>query len=141
MTITLQAGGRLLARAVGVLLLPALLAVPLPAAADWLRLGATEEGDVHYVDVDTLRVSGPRRVQIMVRIELARPTWGMETRSIRVLVEHDCLLRRQRSLQATYFTGPNLGGNADAGRGQGVWTDVQAGTLGSELQGLVCRYR
>lgn len=117
------------------------LAHAMPARAEWMRVGKTEEGDVHYMDPETLRVSGPRRVQVMVRIELAKPTFGMETRSMRVLVDNDCLLRRQRSVNATYFTGPNLGGASDPAKGTGVWIDVQPGTPGAEMHALVCRYR
>jgi len=125
----------------GVWLAVLLLAQCLPAQAEWMRVGKTEEGDVHYMDPETLRVSGPRRVQVMVRIELAKPTFGMETRSMRVLVDNDCLLRRQRSVNATYFTGPNLGGASDPAKGTGVWIDVQPGTPGAEMHALVCRYR
>jgi hypothetical protein len=118
-----------------------LLVAAKPADAEWMRIGQTSDSATHYVDVDTLRVSGPRRIQFMVRIELAKLTYGMETRSIRVKVEHDCLLQRERSMDATSFTGPNLTGSADPSRGQSAWSDIQNGTLASELHRLVCRYR
>lgn len=118
-----------------------LLCLPMPQAlAEWMRFGVTEGGDVHYIDVDTLKRSGPRRVQFWARIELARPTYGMETRSVRMLVEHDCLLRKQRSLKVTYFTGANFSGSADSG-GQGEWVDINQNTMGADLHGVVCAFR
>lgn len=111
------------------------------ASADWMIVGRTDEGDSHYVDVDTLKRSGPRRVQILAKIELAKPSYGMESRSIRTLLEHDCLLRRQRPLQVTYFTGPNLTGSADIGKGPGAWSNLEPGSLGAELSRLICEYR
>jgi hypothetical protein len=133
------ASGRWTASGVWFVLL--LMAYGQPAAAEWMRIGKTAEGDVHYMDPDSLRVSGPRRVQVLVRIELAKPTFGMETRSIRVLVDNDCLLRRQRSVSATYFTGANLGGDSERAKGTGAWVDLQPGTPGAEMHELVCRFR
>jgi hypothetical protein len=111
------------------------------ARADWLLVGRTDEGDAHYVDVDTLKRSGPRRIQIVAKIELVKPSFGMETRSIRTLLEHDCLLRRQRPVQVTYFTGPNLTGSADIGKGPGAWGAIEPGSLGAELSRLICEFR
>lgn len=110
------------------------------AQAGWMKFGTSDEGDVHYVDVDTLKRSGPRRVQIWARIELPKPTYGMESRSVRLLVEHDCLLRKQRVLQVTYYTRPNLTGHADP-RGRGAWVDVGLNTMGSDLHNAVCQFK
>ena len=117
-----------------------LLAQAAPARAEWMQLLKTAEGDVHFVDADSVRVSGPRRVSVLTRIEFARPTYGMETRSMRMLVEHDCLLRKQRSLRVTYFTGPNLTGSADASRKPGAWVEVDLDTVGFELNRLLCQF-
>ena len=117
-----------------------ILLIALPARAGWMKFGTSDEGDVHYVDVDTLKRSGPRRVQIWARIELAKPTYGMESRSVRLLVEHDCLLRKQRVLQVTYYTQPNLSGSADPG-GRGAWADIGNNTMGAELHSAVCQFK
>lgn len=117
-----------------------LLALSGPVEAGWMRFATTTEGDVHYVDVDTIKRSGPRRIQIWARIELAKPTYGMETRSVRVLVEHDCLLKKQRSLRVTYFTGQNLSGHADPG-GTGSWVDINPNTMGEELHTAICQFK
>lgn len=110
------------------------------ASAEWMKFGVTNEGDVHYVDIETIKRSGPRRVQIWARIELAKPTYGMETRSVRVLVEHDCLLRRQRSLRVTFYTGPNFTGSTDS-VGAGAWVDIGYNNMGAELHTAVCQFK
>ena len=117
-----------------------MLLTAAPASAGWTRFGTSAEGDAHYLDIDSLKRSGPRRVQVWAKIEYAKPTYGMETRSVRLLVEHDCLLRKQRVLQVTYYTQPDLTGYADQGV-RGGWGDVGLNTIGAEFHSAVCQFR
>lgn len=102
-------------------------------------MGSTGD-EQHFIDVDSIKPSGPRRFQLWAKIELAKPTYGMGTRSMKLLLEHDCLLRKQRSLQAFYFTGLDLTGDVDT-RGASQWVDVEVGTMGFYLNSIVCRLR
>lgn len=107
----------------------------------WMRAGVADDGVIHYINVDTLKRSGPGRVSIWSRVELPKPTFGKEVKSMRVHLEHDCLLHKQRYLQVVSYTGSNLTGNIEFEVGRGNWHEIEVNSVGDSIHRSVCRYR
>lgn len=112
-----------------------------PVDSTWMKAGETTDGVIHYINIDSLKRSGPGRVSIWSRIELPKPTFGKETKSMRVLLEHDCLLHKQRYLQVVSYTGSNLTGNIEFEVGKGHWAEIELDSIGGFIHNSVCRYR
>lgn len=112
----------------------------LPVQAEWLRAGETVDGVVHYIDVDTLRKSGPGIVSIWVRVELPKPTFGKETQSMRVLVEHNCITHRQRYLKLINYPGRALTGRGEIESGQSDWMGIQVDSISELVHNSVCKF-
>lgn len=113
----------------------------LPVQAEWLRAGETTDGVVHYVDVDTLRKVGPGIVSIWVRVELPKPTFGKETQSMRVLVEHNCISHRQRYVKLINYPGRNLTGEGEIEKGQSDWMGIQVDSISELVHNNICKYK
>jgi hypothetical protein len=59
-----------------------------PVAADWIKVEATSDGDVYYIDLTTIRKQGSRR-KVWELIDLSEPGPKGE-RSMRIYSEYDC---------------------------------------------------
>ena len=112
-----------------------------PSDDVWVKVGETPDSVVHYINVDTLKRSGAGRVTVWSRIELPKPTFGKETKSMRVLLEHDCLLHKQRYLQVVSYTGSNLTGHVEFEVGKGHWAEIELDSIGSFIHNNICKYR
>lgn len=114
--------------------------IPSVCLADWIKIVTTDSGDVHYLNIDSLKRTGPRTVSLWTRIELKKPTYGKETKSIRVLLEHDCLLNKQRVLRTIEFTGQNFTGTSEISLENGKWFDIETNTIGQMIHSSICKY-
>lgn len=120
-----------------VLLVVALLLVSASARAEWVRVGASKQSGVYYVDPATIKKDGH-----------LRRAWGLTDlrvpdkdgdRSLLAYWEVDCKEMRLHTLQEEYFRGPMATGERTGGtKIPSPWAHVAPGTVGEDVQRFVC---
>jgi Surface-adhesin protein E len=109
------------------LILPLLLmALAVPAWADWVKHGDLGELATFYYDPTTIKKKD-NMVRVWVYTELGAQLDG--ERSSRALYEIDCKDWRRRTLQRTSFSGPMMSGEIVGENAAGRWNDASDSTL------------
>ena len=120
-----------------VVLIALLMLAPIPACAEWLKVGGNKSV-VYYIDPATiLREGNLRRVSTLT--DLKSPGMDGEL-SRQSLDEYNCNTRRRRILSFSSYSGPMGAGNVLVRSNvTEEWNYLQPGTAGEIKFKSVCR--
>ena len=116
-----------------------LAASAAPAAAEWTRVGESNE-ITFYIDFQTISTNGNLR-QISQILDLKRRE-EYDVMSSLVRLEFDCKAKRQRILAVTLHAGAMIGGQVirRLGEDPAGWTAIPPSTAGAIALKTVCAY-
>lgn len=114
-----------------------LAAVPAWAESQWVLVGEGDTSGKWYIDLNTLRTTGPMR-RVWVLNDMPKPDKDGD-RSSRSFYEVDCQEQRLRSLQASFYKG-KMGSGSPSGSSTipGSWSYAAPDTIGNSVVEVVC---
>ena len=114
-----------------------LMVFALPASAEWVRYGGSDESNPYY-DPATIRVNGHlRRVWTIQDLKRREPEGYMSFRS---LVEYDCREERNRVLSFSAHPEPMAGGRIMVSSDSpGQWKYIVPESIGQALLKILCK--
>jgi hypothetical protein len=113
-----------------------LLAISLPAVAEWVEVAETDKVHV-YLDPATIRKDGNLRKAWELQNLKQRDKSGYLSR--RFLWEFDCKEERRRSLSFSIHSEPMAGGNVLGSESEtDPWHHIAPGTIAADILKRVC---
>lgn len=104
------------------------------SAADWVQVSKAANGDMYFVDSQSIRTMPSGYKRAWRRTVFGKPLNGGVT-SARTLDEFDCKEGRRRTIQWTYFKEEEIKSSYSHADN---WTYVAPDTSGEDLQNYVC---